>query len=111
MTQEIYGAKWQDDVVAIAVENGNVELNTEETETLAVRAIFNGSMLPQRKPNSAFTFAVERTPEATATGVQVGENTGIIMAGSQAGTCIISVTLKEAPVGLEPAYVKVTVAG
>lgn len=26
MTEEIYNAKWQDDVIGIAVENGDVEL-------------------------------------------------------------------------------------
>ena len=111
MTQEIFGGKWQDDVVALAVENGDVELQQSATETLAVRAVFNGSMLPQRKDNKNFTFAVEDSPANTATGTNVGTHDGVITAGSTGGTCVISVTLDDAPAGVEPAYVKVTVAG
>lgn len=111
MTQEIYGAKWQDDVIAIAVENGDVELTQSGTETLAVRVIFSGSMSSIRKDNSNFTFAVESSPAATATGVTVGDDDGIINAGSVNGVALISVTLNDAPAGVEPAYVLVNVTG
>ena len=110
MTQEIFGAKWQDDVVAIAVENGDVELDQLGTETLSVRAVFGGSVAAVRKPNSAFTFAVESTPASTASGTSVGEHTGIITAGSSNGTALVSVKLTDNP-AVEPAYVLVTVGG
>ena len=109
MTEEIYGAKWQDDVIAIAVENGDVQLAQSGTETLAVRVIFGGSMASQRKENSNFTFAIENNPASTATGTEVGASTGVITAATTPGTCVISVTLNDAPVGVEPAYVLVTV--
>ena len=108
MTEEVYGAKWQDDVIALAVENGDVELAQSSSETLIVRAIFNGSTLPARKDNSNFTFAIEDSPANTATGLQVGADTGVITSDTTTGTAIVSVTLKGAE-GVEPAYVKVTV--
>lgn len=108
MTEEVYGAKWQDDVIALAVENGDVELAQSSSETLIVRAIFSGSTLPARKDNSNFVFAIENTPASTASGLQVGADTGIITSDTTTGTAIVSVTLKGAE-GVEPAYVKVTV--
>lgn len=107
MTEEIFGGKWQDDAIAIAVENGDVALKTSGEETLAVRVLFGGSMLPARKDSSNFTFAVEATPTATATGVQV-DATGKVSAGDVQGVAIVSVTLKDAP-HVEPTYVKVNV--
>lgn len=108
MTQEIYGAQWQDDVIAVAVENGDVELTRSGTETLAVRVVFGGSMASVRKDNSNFTFAIETSPAATATDTTVGGNTGIITAGTTPGVAVVSVTLTDAP-NVEPAYVVVTV--
>ena len=109
MTEEIFGATWQDDVIAIAIENGDVDLTQSASETLSVRVIFGGTVASQRKDNSNFTFAVETNPAATATGVNVGASDGIIQAGTVAGTAVISVTLKGAPAGVEPAYALVTV--
>lgn len=109
MTEEVFGGVWQDDVIAIAVENGDVELEQSGSETLAVRVIFGGSMASQRKDNSNFTFAVETNPASTATGTAVGANTGVITASTTPGTCVVSVTLNDAPANVEPAYVLVTV--
>ena len=111
MTQEVFGSKWQDDVIGLAVENGDVELNTGDTETLAVRAVFNGSMLPQRKDTKNITIAEEDAPASTALDTSVGAHDGVITAGSTPGVCIVSVTLDNAPTGLDPVYVKVTVQG
>lgn len=110
MTEEIFGSKWQDDVIAIAVENGDVELAQSGTETLSVRVVFGGSMASQRKDNSNFTFAVEPSPASTATGTEVGADDGVITAATTPGNCVVSVTLKDAPEGVEPAYVLVTVS-
>ena len=110
MTEEIFGGKWQDDVVAIAVENGDVEIAQSGSETLSVRVIFGGSMASQRKDNSNFTFAVEDALTPTATGTEVGASTGIITASTTPGNCVVSVTLNDAPAGVEPAYVLVTVS-
>lgn len=109
MTQEIYGSKWQDEVTGIAVENGDIELGQEGTETLAVRVIYNGSMLPQRKDNSNFTFAIEEKPAMTATGTTVGANTGVITASTTPGEAVISVNLTGYTDKVEPAFVRVVV--
>lgn len=111
MTEELYGAVWQENVVAIAVENGDVTLTNGNTETLIVRAVFGNNQPAQRMPNSAFTFAVEPTPTATASNTTVGQNTGVITAGSTPGDCVISVNLTGYTEQVEPAYVVVTVTG
>ena len=108
MTQEIFGAKWQDEVIALACENSDLDLAQNGTETLIVRALFSGAVAPQRKDNSNFTFAVVDDPVSTATGTTVGANTGIITAGTQAGTAVISITLTNYP-NVPPAYATVTV--
>ena len=109
MTEEIYGAKWQDDVVALAVENSEVELARSQSETLTVRAVFGAGMASQRKDNSNFTFSVVNSPASTATGTTV-DNKGVVKAGTQAGVAVVQVMLTGAP-GVDPAFVTVTVTG
>lgn len=108
MTQEVYGEVWQDDVIGLALENPDIDLGADGTETLIVRAVFGGNMASQRKDNSNFTFTVETTP-TPATGVTVGENTGIVTASSAtAGTALVSVALTDYP-DVPPAYALVTI--
>ena len=109
MTEEIYGAKWQDDVVALAVENSEIELATTESEALIVRAVFGTGMASQRKDNSNFTFSVVRSPASTATGTTV-DTKGVVKAGTQAGVAVVQVVLTGAP-DVAPAFVTVTVTG
>lgn len=107
MTQEIYGAKWQDNVVALAIENGDMELAQSASEALIVRAVFGKGMASQRKDNSNFTFTVASSPASTATGLTV-DTTGTVKAGPADGVAVIEVTLKDAP-NVAPAYATVTV--
>ena len=109
MTEEIYGAKWQDDVVALAVENSDIELAKSASETLIVRAVFGAGMASQRKDNSNFTFSVVSTPASTATGTNV-DTKGVVKAGTQAGVAVVQVVLTGAP-EVDPAFVTVTVTG
>lgn len=109
MTEEIYGAKWQDDVVALAVENSDIELAKSASETLIVRAVFGAGMASQRKDNSNFTFSVVSTPASTATGTNV-DTKGVVKAGTQAGVAVVQVMLTGAP-DVAPAFVTVTVTG
>ena len=109
MTEEIYGAKWQDDVVALAVENSDIELAKSASETLIVRAVFGAGMASQRKDNSNFTFSVVSTPASTATGTNV-DTKGVVKAGNQAGVAVVQVVLTGAP-DVDPAFVTVTVTG
>lgn len=108
MTEEIYGAKWQDDVIALAIENSDIQLSQNDTETLIVRAVYGKGMASQRKDNSNFNFIVETTPTATATGVTVDASTGVVSAGGVDGVAVIEVTLKDAP-NVPPAYATVNV--
>lgn len=108
MTEEIYGAKWQDDVIALAIENAELDMNKNDTEALIVRAVFGKGMASQRKDNSNFNFTVETSPAATATGVRVEAGTGLVSAGSAAGVAVIEVSLKDA-LNVPPAYATVTV--
>lgn len=106
MTQEIRGTKWQDDVIALAIENADVEIAKNGTETLIVRAVFGKGMASQRKDNSNFTFTKVESPAATATGVTVNTE-GVVSAGTVDGVAVIEVALKGSNVS--PAYVNVTV--
>ena len=109
MTEEIYGAKWQDDVVALAVENSEIELAPSESESLIVRAVFGAGMASQRKDNSNFTFSVVSAPGFPATGITV-DNKGVVKAGSQDDRAAVQVVLTGAP-EVAPAFVAVTVTG
>ena len=109
MTEEIYGAKWQDDVVALAVENSDIELAKSASETLIVRAVFGAGMASQRKDNSNFTFSVVNSPASTATGTTVNAS-GVVKAGTQAGVAVVQVVLTDEP-NVAPAFVTVTVTG
>lgn len=106
MTQEIFGAKWQNEVVAIAVENADLELAASASEALIVRAVFGKGVASQRKDNSNFTFIKENSPAATATNLTVGTD-GVVKAGPTSGVAVIEVALKDSNVS--PAYVNVTV--
>ena len=110
MTEEIFGSVWQDEVVALAVENSDITLAQSGSATLVVRAVFGSNIASQRKDNSNFTFAVETTPASTATGLNVGSNTGVITAGSVNGAAVISITLTDHE-NVPPAYAYVTVTG
>ena len=90
MTQEVFGAKWQDDVIALAIENADMELAKNGSEQLIVRAVFGGNIASQRKDAANFTFAVAT---GSATYIDV-DNTGKVTAKA-AGTGYVTVTLKE----------------
>lgn len=107
MTEEIYGAKWQDDVIALAIENANMDLNQNNTEALIVRAVYGKGMASQRKDNGNFNFTKVESPAATATGVTVSTD-GVVSAGTVDGAAVIEVTLKNAP-NVPAAFATVTV--
>ena len=101
MTEEIFGETWESEVVAIAVENSEIELSaTATTETLLCRVVFGGLMNSPRKANSNFTFT-----SSDATTVKVDTN-GVVTR-LKAGTAYISVALTN-NTAVDPAVVKVT---
>ena len=112
MTEEIYGKTWQDEVIALAVENADIEMSgTGGSETLNVYVVFGGSVASQLKDNSNFTFAVETGTGLISENIAVGANTGVITTtGASEGTSVISVTLTDAS-NVPPAYAVVTITG
>ena len=100
MTEQVYGAKWQDSVVALAVENADMELGASKTETAIVRVVYGGSVASQRKANSNFTFA-------KVSGNATVNNEGVVNSGAS-GESVISVTLTGYP-AVSPAYIHVKV--
>lgn len=86
MTEQVYGAKWQDNVQFIAPENGDMELTTSAKETIIMRVVYGGSVSSQRKDNSNFTFTVLDGDSTVST-------SGEVTAAASAGKTIIGVTL------------------
>lgn len=91
MTQEIFGAKWQDDVKAVAIGNADIDLAKSASETLQVYAVFGGGVASRMMDNSNFNFTVE----SGSTSASVNAS-GVVTATTTAGTAVISVTLKDA---------------
>ena len=110
ITEEVFGAKWQDSVSYLAIANSEIELAASATETLEVWAVYNNGSASNRVDNAALTFAVEDSPAATATGVQVAATTGVVTAGTTPGVAVIGVTLTDYA-NVPPAYATVTVTG
>ena len=92
MTEEIFGSSWVDNVIALAIENSDMELTQGATESIISRVVFGGSVASQRKDNSNFTFAVESGTSAT-----VDEDGVVTASSSVTGDTVISVTLTEKP--------------
>lgn len=99
MTEQVFGDKWEDAVIAIACENSNMELTNGETETAIIRVVYGNNVASQRKDNSNFTFT-KVSGDATV------DNKGVVTAAAAAS--VISVTLT-GYANVEPAYIYVTV--
>ena len=108
MTEEIFGAKWQNEVKAIAFEDADIALANGGTQTLVCYVLFDGNKAPKIVDNANFTFVAEDGGENAS----VNES-GVVTA-IKAGTAHISATLKGADPGNGPAvvgYAEVTVTG
>lgn len=104
MTEEIFGAKWQDEVKAIAFEDADISLASGGSQTLVCYVLFDGNKAPKIMDNSNFTFAVEDGD----TYVTV-DATGKITTKTGSGTAHISATLKNTTNPIV-GYAEVTVA-
>ena len=92
MTEEIFGTSWQDSVIALAVENSDLELVNGASDTLIIRAVFGGAVASARESNNNFTFAVESGTSAAV------NSAGLVTADATAtGDTVISVTLTAKP--------------
>lgn len=103
MTEEIFGETWQDNVIALAVADAELELSSGETSTLSVYAVFGGVMASAKKDNSNFTFTVQSGTSATVS------SAGVVTATSTTGDTVIEVALTGYE-SVSPAYVYVTVS-
>ena len=101
MTEEIFGASWQDNVIALAIENSDLDLVVGGSDTLIVRAVFGGATASARQNNSNFTFAVESGDSAAV-------NSDGLVTASGAGVTVISVALTSKPEIVAYATVTVT---
>ena len=104
MTEEIFGATWQDNVVALAIEDNDIQLATSATATLSVYAVYGGNKASQKKDNSNFTFAVVGGSSSIIT----VDETGLVTAKGT-GSAYVQVTLTGKD-NVAPAYAQVTVA-
>ena len=104
MTEEIFGATWQDNVVALAIEDNDIQLTTSATATLSVYAVYGGNKASQKKDNSNFTFAVVGGSSSIIT----VDGTGLVTAKGN-GSAYVQVTLTGKD-NVAPAYAQVTVA-
>lgn len=104
MTEEIFGATWQDNVVALAIEDNDIQLATSKTATLSVYAVYGGNKASQKKDNSNFTFAVVGGSSSIIT----VDETGLVTAKG-IGSAYVQVTLTGKD-NVAPAYAQVTVA-
>lgn len=86
MTEEVFGAVWQDNVITLAPADGDIELSNGESQTLGIYAVFGGSSASQLKANSNFTFTVDSGSSATVT-------TDGVVTATGTGDTIISVAL------------------
>lgn len=86
MTEQVYDAKWQDNVIALAAENVDVSLVANETETAIIRAVFGAGVASKVYDNSYFTFT------SSANGTSSVDNKGVIKGVAQ-GTAYISAQL------------------
>lgn len=103
ITEEVIGAQWQDNVIALAVENNDIEIAANGTETLKVYAVFGNNMASQLKDNSNFTFAVEGGGSSIIT----VDSNGVVKGVAQ-GSAYVNVTLTNHN-DVAPAFVQVTV--
>lgn len=89
ITEKINGAKWYDNVIALAIKGGDFDLKSGDSKTLQVYAIKNDGSAAFLAPVGVLTFASSETSKATVEG-------GIV-AGVAAGSSTIKATITEVP--------------
>ena len=89
ITEKINGAKWYDNVIALAIKGGDFDLAKGTSKTLQVYAIKNDGSAAFLAPINGLTFASSETSKATVDG-------GIV-AGVAAGSSTIKATITEVP--------------
>ena len=89
ITEKVNGAKWYDNVIALAIKGGDFNLKSGDSKTLQVYAIKNDGSAAFLAPAGGITFASSETSKATVEG-------GIV-SGVAAGSSTIKATITEVP--------------
>ena len=89
ITEKINGAKWYDNVIALAIKGGDFDLAKGTSKSLQVYAIKNDGSAAFLAPIDGLTFASSEISKATVEG-------GIV-AGVAAGSSTIKATITEVP--------------
>lgn len=89
ITEKVNGAKWYDNVIALAIKGGDFDLKSGDSKTLQVYAIKNDGSAAFLAPVGGITFASSETSKATVEG-------GIV-SGVAAGSSTIKATITEVP--------------
>ena len=89
ITEKINGAKWYDNVIALAIKGGDFNLKSGDSKTLQVYAIKNDGSAAFLAPVGGITFVSSETSKATVEG-------GIV-SGVAAGSSTIKATITEVP--------------
>lgn len=89
ITEKINGAKWYDNVIALAIKGGDFDLKSGDSKTLQVYAIKNDGSAAFLAPVGGLTFASSETSKATVEG-------GIV-SGVGTGSSTIKATITEVP--------------
>lgn len=95
ITQEIFDANWYDNVIGLAIADGDFTLAKGATKTLQVYAVTAlGSFLCD---NKKLTFS-----SGTAATATVGANTGVVTATQTEGTSLITAKITKIGSGADP---------
>ena len=89
ITEKINGAKWYDNVIALAIEGGDFTMTNGTSKQLQVYAIKNDGSAAFLAPVNGLTFASDKEATATVEG-------GLVVAKA-AGTATIKATITDMP--------------
>ena len=89
ITEKVNGAKWYDNVIALAIKGGDFDLKSGDSKTLQVYAIKNDGSAAFLAPVGGITFVSSETSKATVEG-------GIV-SGVAPGSSTIKATITEVP--------------
>ena len=89
ITEKVNGAKWYDNVIALAIEGGDFTMTNGTSKQLQVYAIKNDGSAAFLAPINGITFASDKTATATVEG-------GLVVAKA-VGTTTIKATITDMP--------------
>lgn len=101
-TQQLFNARWQDEVTALAITNGDLVLEEGESAMLGVKALRTGTL--------PFTVAPTDLTYTIVSGGSSVSISGGVVSGIADGEALIKVELIGGPANLDPAFASVIVS-